>query len=90
MGPLSKVAKVEVDVVRFCERIEVGGVEFENIHGVEGSDGSHISGRRLQYRRSVVRLALLFAMRDVVLLKEVVVGRVIRSNGWYGLTAGMV
>jgi hypothetical protein len=39
--PLREVAKVEVQVICLGQGIEVGGVEFEDIHCVEGAQGSH-------------------------------------------------
>ena len=39
--PLCEVAKVEVQVICLGQRIEVGGVEFEDIHCVEGAQGGH-------------------------------------------------
>jgi hypothetical protein len=46
--PLRKVGEVEIQVIGFGQRVEVGGVEFEDIHCVEGAQGSHfgdLSGR---------------------------------------------
>jgi len=39
--PLREVSEVEVQVICLGQRIEVGGVEFEDIHCVEGAQGSH-------------------------------------------------
>lgn len=42
--PLCEVAKVEVKVICLGQRIEVGGVEFEDIHCVEGAQRGHFRG----------------------------------------------
>lgn len=41
MRPAREVGKVEIQVVRLGQRIEVGGIEFEDVEGVEGADGGH-------------------------------------------------
>lgn len=41
MRPLSEVGKVEVQVIRLGQRVEIGGVELEDVHCVEGTQRSH-------------------------------------------------
>jgi hypothetical protein len=44
--PARDVGEVEVEVVGFGEGVEVGGVEFEDVHCVEGAEGGHFEGVR--------------------------------------------
>lgn len=44
--PLCEVGEVEVKVICLGQRVEVGGVEFEDIHCVEGAQGSHFQDLR--------------------------------------------
>lgn len=39
--PAGEVGEVEAEVVVFGQRIEVGGVEFEEVEGGEGAEGGH-------------------------------------------------
>jgi hypothetical protein len=39
--PAGEVAVVEIQVIGFGQRIKVGGVELENVHGVEGAKRGH-------------------------------------------------
>ena len=51
MRPLRKVGEVEVQVICLGQRVEVGGVEFEDIHRMKGAQGSHFQGKRFQVNR---------------------------------------
>lgn len=42
--PAGKIREVEVQVIGLSQRVEVGGVEFEDVGSVEGSQGSHPAG----------------------------------------------
>lgn len=41
MRPARDIGEVEVQVICLCEGVEVGGVEFEDVEGMEGSKGCH-------------------------------------------------
>lgn len=40
--PASDVGKVETQVICLGQRVKVGGVEFEDIRCLEGTQGSHL------------------------------------------------
>lgn len=42
--PFGEVGEVEVEAVGLGEGVEVGGVEVEDVEGVEGTDGGHFGG----------------------------------------------
>jgi hypothetical protein len=61
--PFSYVREVEVEVICLGQRVEVGGVEFEDVHRVEGTKGRHfgtvyimrsLSGPRDMYKDCVM------------------------------------
>lgn len=42
LWPLSEILKVEADVVRFSEVIQVARVKFEEVHGCHWPNGDHV------------------------------------------------
>ena len=50
--PLGEVGVVEVQFICLCQWVEIGRVEFEDIHCVKGAQGSHPSALSLQKRKN--------------------------------------
>lgn len=57
--PAGKIREVEVQVIGLSQRVEVGGVEFEDVGGVEGSQGSHPAGSYSVPRYNILPAAML-------------------------------